>query len=86
MVTFTDNRDPYELLLHTLKKLFMDRATFRRAWSLVSTMMWSVMKSGPSMRQKVIRAPSFFGLPAEEGKDVAECDSLIRLNGRIRTF
>ena len=33
------------------------------------------------MRQKVIRAPSFFGLPAEEGKNVAVYDSLIITGG-----
>ena len=51
----------------TLKLLFMAIAILSLAWSEVSTVMWSVMKSGPNIRQRVIRAPSFFGLPAEEG-------------------
>ena len=43
----------------------MERAILRRAWSEVSTVMVSEMKSGPSIRQMVMRAPAFLGLPAE---------------------
>ena len=46
----------------------MAMATLRRAWSEVSTIIVSDMKSGPSIRQIVMSAPCFFGLPARGGE------------------
>ena len=54
----------YYTVLLTLNMLFIDKAILRRAWSEVSTVMVSEMKSGPSIRQMVMRAPAFLGLPA----------------------
>lgn len=63
------NAESLSVLL-TLKNQFYDNFSLNLAWSDVSTINISVIKSGPNTKDNVLIAPSFLGLPPDNDKTV----------------